>query len=157
MKEQLPNWGYSASGFDPEKTAIASGRDMRISPKAAREICAAIRKMYLEEARKFLEDVSLGKRPVPYKRHRKEIGHRRGIQGWYAGRYPKKASLNILKVLSALQANAEEKGLDVERLKIIHAAADRAMSIKKFIPRAFGRSSPYFQQLTHIQLVASEV
>jgi large subunit ribosomal protein L22 len=153
----LPNWGYSASGFDPEKTAIASGRDMRISPKAAREICAAIRKMHLEEAKKFLEDVSLGKRAVPYKRHKKEVGHRRGIQGWYAGRYPKKASLHILKVLTTLQANAEEKGLDVERLKIIHATTDRAMKVKKYIPRAFGRSSPYLQQLTHIQLVASEV
>lgn len=153
----MPNWGYSIKGIDKENTAVASGRDMRISPKAAREVCSAIRNMRLEKAKDFLEKVIEEKIPVAYKRHKKEVAHRRGLQGWYAGRYPRKASAEILKVITALEANASEKGLDVERLKLIHAVAQRGSKIRKFIPRAFGRSSPYMQQLTHVELAAREV
>ncbi|WP_309491918.1 50S ribosomal protein L22 [Candidatus Hecatella orcuttiae] len=153
----MPSWGYSIKELDKAKTAIASGRDLRISPKAAREICASIRKMRLEHAKKFLEEVIQGKRAVPYKRHKKEVPHRRGLQGWHAGRYPQKASRELLRVLKALEANAVEKGLDPERLRIVHAAAQRAMKIRKYIPRAFGRSSPYFQQLTHVEFAAAEI
>ena len=152
----MPTWGYSIKGLNPEKTAIASGRDLRISPKAAREICLTIKNMRLEDAKKFLEEVIAGKKAVPFKRHKKEVPHRRGLQGWYAGKYPKKASKEILKVLNALEANAEEKGLDVEKLRIIHAAAQRGTKIRKYIPRAFGRSTPYFQQLTHVEFAVEE-
>ncbi len=153
----MPSWGYSIKEIDKEKTAIASGRDMRISSKVAREICTAIKNMRLEKAKNFLEKVIDGDIPVAYKRHKKEVPHRRGLQGWYAGRYPKKASQEILRVITALEANAGEKGLDIERLKVIHAVAQRGPKIRKYIPRAFGRSSPYMQQLTHIELVAQEV
>ncbi|RLG92872.1 MAG: 50S ribosomal protein L22 [Candidatus Hecatellales archaeon] len=152
----MPNWGYSIKGLNPEKTAIASGRDLRISAKAAREICLTIKNMRLEDAKRLLEDVIAGKKPIPFRRHKKEVPHRKGLEGWYAGRYPKKASKEILRVLDALEANAEQKGLDVERLWIIHAAAQRGTKIRKYIPRAFGRSSPYFQQLTHVEFAVEE-
>ncbi len=154
---RLPNWGYSVTGLDPAKTAIASGRDLRISPKAAREVCAAIRCMKLKEAEKFLEEVMAKRRPVAFKRYKKETPHRRGLQGWYAGKYPVKTARAILKVLKSLEANAEDKDLDTEDLKIIHAAAQRAMKIRKSISRAFGRASPYNQELTHVELAASEI
>ena len=153
----MPSWGYSFKPENPEKTAIASGRDLRISPKHAREICAAIKGLRLEEAKELLEQVIEGKKPIPFRRHFKKVGHRKGLQGWPAGRYPKKASKEILRVLNALEANASEKGLDVERLKIVHAAAQRGPKIRKYIPRAFGRSTPYFLELTHIELAAMEV
>jgi len=153
----LPSWGYSFKPKKPEKTAIASGRDLRISPKHAREICAAIKGLMLDEARRLLEDVIAGRRPIPFKRYRRKVGHRRELQGWDAGRYPKKASKEILKVLDQLEANASQKDLDPERLKIVHAAAQKGTKIRKYIPRAFGRSSPYFQQLTHIELAAEEI
>ena len=53
----MPSWKYSVEGLDKAKTAMASGRDLRISPKATREICSSIRKMRLEDAKKFLEEV----------------------------------------------------------------------------------------------------
>ena len=134
----------------------ASGRDLRISPKAAREICEAIRGMELDAARRFLQDVIDKKRPVPYRRYKKEVSHKAGIQGWYAGRYPVKAAAEILKILNSLEANADDRGLDTERLKIIHAAANRGRLIKRYIPRAFGRSSPRFDKLCHVELAAEE-
>jgi len=153
----MPKWGYSVIGLDPDKTAIASGRELKISPKAAREICRAVKGMKLEEARSLLLNVIEKRTAIPYKRHKKDVPHRKGLQGWYAGRYPQKAAREILRILESAESNAEYKGLSIEDLKIIHAAAQRARKIRKYISRAFGRSSPYFNELTHVELVVEEV
>jgi len=153
----MPKWGYSSLKLDEVGLAKASGRDLRISPKAAREICRSIRSMSLDEARRFLQDVVKKKRPVPYRRYNKEVPHRAGIQGWYAGRYPVKAAEEILKILDSLEANAEVKGLYVEKLKIIHASAHRGRIIKRYISRAFGRSSPRYNTLCHVEFAVEEM
>ena len=152
----MPNWGYSARS-DLGEGVKASGRDLRISPKAAREICKSIRRTRLDEARRFLQDVIDMKRAVPYRRHKKEVPHKAGLDKWYAGRYPVKAAREILKVLDSLEANCEDLGFDVERVRLDHAAAQRARVLKRFVPRAFGRSSPHYEHLTHIELLAEEI
>jgi len=153
----MPSWKYSIQGLDPDTTAIASGRDLRIKPKAAREICNHIKGMKLERAKEVLQDVIDLKTHVPYRRHKKKLPHRRGAQGYDAGRYPQKAAREILKVLESVEANAEFKGLYADRLKIIHIAAHRGRVIRNYIPRAFGRSSPYFNHLTHVEVAVEEV
>lgn len=152
----MPNWGYSIIGLDPSKTAIASGRDLRISFKAAREICNQIKGMKLDDARTYLEQVVALKTPVPFKRYKKKVAHRRGLNKWFAGRYPVKAAQKIIKILDSVEANAQNKGLDVEKLVIIHAAAQKGPKLKRYIPRAFGRSSPKFEQLTHVEIAVEE-
>ena len=153
----MPSWKYSIQGLDPDRTAIASGRDLRISPKAARAICHYIKGMRLEKAKDTLQEVVELKRPVPYRRHKKKVAHRKGVQGFDAGRFPQKAAGEILKLLDSVEANAEFKGLYTDRLKIIHIAAHRARVIRNYIPRAFGRSSPYFNHLTHIEVAVEEI
>ncbi len=152
----MPNWGYSVIGLDPEKTAIASGRDLRISYKAAVEICSFIKGMNLIEAQKYLEDVIRKKKPIPFRRFTGKAAHHRGIQGWPIVRWPVKAAREILKVLKSVEANAEYKGLDIDRLKIIHIAAQKGPKVRKFIQRAFGRATPYFEQLVHIEVAVAE-
>lgn len=152
----MPEFKYSFQEYDPLIHVRASGREVDISPKAAREICATIKGMSLTQAKNFLENVIKLKQPVPFKRYKKEIGHRGGIQGFYTGRYPVKAAKKILEVLNNLEANADYKGMDVDRLVIIHAAAMRGRKIKTYIPRAFGRSSPSFNTLVHLEFVAKE-
>ncbi|MBT5642493.1 50S ribosomal protein L22, partial [Candidatus Bathyarchaeota archaeon] len=66
----MPSWKYSVQGLDPDKTAIASGRDLRIKPKTSREICNTLKGMKLDEAKTFLNDVIDKKRAVPYYRYR---------------------------------------------------------------------------------------
>jgi len=155
-RQTMPSWKYSISGIAPDKTALASGRDLRVSPKAAREICAYIRGRRLLEGQQMLQNVVSKSQPVPYKRHNKEVSHVTGLDGYHAGRYPVKAAREILKLLNQVQANAEFKGLLVDRLRIAHMAAQRARVIRKYIPRAFGRSSPYFDRLTHIEIAVAE-
>ncbi len=153
----MPEWGYSVMGLDPEKTAKASGRELRVSPKSAREVCKTIKGMELDQARNFLRQVILKKKPIPFRRYKKKAGHRHGLQKAYAGRYPVKAAKKVLELLEGAEANAEYKGLDIERLRIIHASAYPGMKIKRYIQRAFGRSTPRFETLCHIELVLEQM
>jgi large subunit ribosomal protein L22 len=154
----VPKWGYSITEeeIDPEKTVKASGRELRVSHKHAREVCKTIKGMMLIQARRFLSDVIAKRRPVPFTRFKKKAGHRRGLEKAYAGRYPVKAAKHILKIVQGAEANAEYKGLDTERLRIIHASAYPGMKIKRYMPRAFGRSSPKVETLCHIEVVLEE-
>ncbi len=154
----MPKWGYSiiAEELDPEKTAKASGREIRVSHKAAREVCHAIKGMKLANVKEYLRDVIDKKKAIPFKRYKKKLGHRRGLQKAYAGRYPIKAAQKVLLVVEGAEANAENKGLDVDRLRVFHAAAYQGMKIKRFTPRAHGRASPKYDTTTHIEIVLEE-
>jgi len=152
----VPKWGYSITEIDPDKTVKASGRELRVSPKHAREVCKTIKGMKLDQAKKYLQQVMEKKNPVPLRRYKKKVGHRHGMEKAFAGRYPVKAAQKILKVLEGAEANAEYKGLDAERLRIIHASAYPGMKIKRYTERAFGRSSPRFETLCHVELVLEE-
>jgi len=154
----VPKWGYSITEeeLDPEKTVKASGREVRVSHKSAREVCKTIKGMTLDQAKKYLREVMEKKRPVPFTRFKKKAAHRHGLQKGFAGRYPVKAAKQVLKVLEEAEANAENKGLDIDRMRIIHAAAYPGMKIKNYMPRAMGRSSPKFETLCHIEMVLEE-
>jgi large subunit ribosomal protein L22 len=67
-----------------------------------------------------------------------------------------KAADRILRLLRELEANAEYKGLDIENLKIIHAVSHRGRKIRAYTPRAFGRASPSFETLSHVEIVGYE-
>jgi large subunit ribosomal protein L22 len=154
----VPKWGYSITKeeLDPEKTVKASGREVRVSHKHAREVCKTIKGMMLTQAKQYLRDVIVKKKPVPFRRFKKKAGHRHGLEKAYAGRYPVKAAKHILKVLEGAEANAENKGLDTDRLRIMHASAYPGMKVKRFMPRAHGRATPKFQILTHIEIALEE-
>ena len=154
----MPKWGYSiqTEELDPEKTVKASGREVRVSHKHAREVCRTVKGMMLTQAKNYLLDVMEKKKAVPFRRYQKKAGHLRGLEKAFAGRYPIKAAAKILKILQGAQANAENKGLDTDKLQIIHAAAYPGMKVKRFTPRAHGRASPKFDTLSHIEIVLGE-
>jgi large subunit ribosomal protein L22 len=152
----LPNYKLSVYGLDPDRTAVATGRNLRISPKHAREICHEIKGKYLETAQEYLEQVVDKKRSVPFRRYRKKVAHRNDLTKWPAGRYPVKASHEIIRILESAEQNASFKGLEVSRLRITHIAALRGRKIRGFTPRAQGRSSPSNMTLTHIEVVLTE-
>ena len=153
----VPKWGYSiVEELDPEKTVKASAREVRVSHKSAYEVCRTIKGMMLTQAKQYLRDVIVKKRPVPYRRFRKKAGHRHGLSKAFAGRYPVKAAKQLLRLLEGAEANAENKGLDSERMRIIHAATSQGMKVKRYQPRAQGRTSPSFDTLCHIEMALEE-
>jgi large subunit ribosomal protein L22 len=154
----VPRWGYSITEaeLDPEKTVKASAREVRVSHKMAREVCRTIKGMMLPQAKRYLRDVMAKKKAVPCRRYTKKLGHHHGLDKVAVGKYPVKATETILKLLNGAEANAENKGLDTDRLRIIHAAAYPGMKLKHYKPRAQGRSTPRFETLTHIEIALEE-
>jgi len=144
---------YAYKPEDETKAAKAMGYEMPISFKHAVEICRVIRGKKIEDARNLLEEVIEMRRAIPFKRYKKKVAHKK-LEKWYAGRYPQKAAKHILKILRNLEANAEYKGLDLDKLIIVHAQAQKGRVIQRYMPRAFGRATPRFQQLTTVELVA---
>jgi large subunit ribosomal protein L22 len=153
----VPQYGYSFEGFDPAVHVRASGREVNVSPKAAREVALSIKGMPITGAIELLERVSEKKMAIAFRRHKLKVGHRSELQGFPTGSYPVKTAKAFLSVLRNLQSNSEFKGLDPERVKIIHASAYAGRTVKDYVPRAFGRSSPNFHQLVHIEVVGKEV
>lgn len=148
----MPRWHFSRQDLGIN-TAIASGRDLRVSYKDTVEVLDAIRGRKLEEAKRILEDVIAMRRPVPYRRFHGKVGHRKGMG---PGRFPVKAAKAVLRVLENAEANAEFKGLDTSRLWVVHAAAHKGPKIRSYMPRAFGRATPWFEQLVHVEIALEE-
>ena len=153
----MPEFAYSFQGFDPAVHVRASGREVNVSPKAAREVALAIRGKPLPEAIQLLESVETLKMPIAFRRHKLKVGHRSELAGFPSGSYPVKTARAFVDVLKNLQSICEFKGLDPERVRIIHSSAYAGRSIKDYTPRAMGRSSPNYHTLVHIELVGKEV
>lgn len=145
--------GYSVQ-VDEETTAKAYGKELPISPKKAREVCSALRKKPLEEAKAYLEDVMEKRQAVPYRRHNKRVAHKAGMAG---GGYPVKVARHLLRLLQSAEENAEYKGLDTESMVVAHISAYKGSPIKGYRPRAYGRSSPWTNETTNVEIVLEEV
>jgi large subunit ribosomal protein L22 len=85
------------------------------------------------------------------------------IQGMKAGDalyqlkfIPKKAARIVEGVLKSALANAEQKGLNLDRLYIKKAVADNGPMYKKWIPRAHGRATMVRKRTSHITIVLEE-
>ncbi len=148
----MPKFGYSAKIDEP--CARAFGKEKRVSPKHAMEVCRAIRGMRLSDAKEYLEAVRAKRKAVPFVRHKKKLAHRKGMHG--SGQYPVKAAREILKVLKNAEANASYKGLDVEKLLIVHACAYKGITLPGTVPRAFGRTTPFNKPLANIEIALKE-
>ncbi len=136
---------------NPEISAKAFGRDLRVSPKHSYEIANVIRGLPFAEAVRILQEVLEYKRAIPYKRHRKKVAHRHGP--YEAGGYPQKATKAFLKLLREVAYNAKYKGLDPVRMYISHVSAYKGRIIKGWMPRAFGRATPWNEHTTNIELI----
>src|SRR2546422_9680029 len=153
----MPHFSYAFQNYDKTKHVRASIRQKDISHKQSREIAVAIKGMSIEKAREFLENVITRKEAVTYRRYNMEVAHTSNIRaGFFAGRYPEKAAGEFLKLFDNLESNAEYRGMDLDRLRIVSAAVHKGTKLQRFQPRAMGRSSPKYDTLVHVELVAQE-
>lgn len=131
--------------------AHARGNRLNISPKHAMEICREIKGMSVKRAKAFLNNVIAHTEFVEFRRYNKQMPHR--SQG-KPGRWPIKASGYILKIIENAESNAEQKGFDVEKLRIVHAAAHRGPVYKRRAPK--GKIMPSNIQTVHVEVVVRE-
>jgi large subunit ribosomal protein L22 len=142
---------YSYKPEEEAKVAKAIGRSNNISFKKAVNVCTNIRGMNLLEAIALLEKVKALETPLHFSRFQRGAAHRTGIG---MGKYPKKASTEMLEVLNNALANAEFKGLNTEKLKIIFVQANRGMSRKRRKPQ--GRWKAWKTILVNYQVIVQE-
>ena len=152
----MGRYDYAFQNYDSTRHVRAALREKPISHKHAREIAVQIKGMSIEKARDYLQRVLHKKSAVPFRRYKEQVGHR-SDPGVMSGRYPEKAATEFIKLLDNLESNAEYKGMDLDRLKIINATVHKGVIIKRFIPRAMGRATPKNNVLTHVELVAQEL
>ena len=134
--------------IDDEKNAKALGLALPISTKQSILICDHIRGKSVEKAVKILEDVIAEKAAIPYKRFNRDTPHRKGMG---PGRYPVKASKEILKMINSAVSNAQYKGMSVSNLYIKHICAHLASR-----PWHYGRKTRRKAKRTHIEVVLEE-
>ncbi len=135
-----------------EKSAKACVKDVDVSYKHAALVMRAIKGMKLKEAENYLEGVIAKKRIVPFPKYNTGVGHRSGGK---IGKYPVKASKIALKLLKNVENNAENKGLDVDKLVIVHAKADKGATIARRAPKGRWRYNNIV--LAHMEVVVREV
>ncbi len=152
----MGKFGYAFQNYDSTKHVRASMREKQISHKHAREIAVQIKGLSIEKARDYLQNVVHKQRAVPFRRYKNQVGHR-SDPGVMSGRYPEKSATEFIKLIDNLESNAEYRGMDLDRLKIINATVHKGVLIKRFIPRAQGRATPKNNVLTHVELVAQEI
>ncbi|MCJ7490057.1 MAG: 50S ribosomal protein L22 [Thermoplasmata archaeon] len=144
--------GYTQD-TDPETTSKAIGKEVSVSPKHCREVCKMLKGMNIEQVRTYLQGVADLKTPVPYSRFKLYLSPKPKVG---PARYPVKAAKAILAVIESARSNAEYKGLDADNMKVKWATANRGRITQGYMPRAFGRSTPWNEQTTNIEIILEE-
>ena len=155
----MPRWSYSYKVRDESNIAKAMIWDAPVHVKVMREVAEAIKGMRVSEAKRLLEAVIEKREAIPFRRAHGKQAHRKGLGakwGWPAGRYPVKAAKIMLRLLKNVENNAENKGLEVENLRIIHVGVHKGLTLKRWMPRAFGRASPKYKTHSHVEIVVKQ-
>lgn len=140
--------GYSLQKI-PENCAKARLEGVNASYKELAEVCGRIQNKKSEWAVEFLQQVSEGEIPVLFKRHNKNMGHRRELGG-KKGRYPQKAAKFVLKTLQSAIANGRTLGLG-DVFTIMSASANKKEIYPRLAPK--GRQARSFLETARIEIV----
>lgn len=108
---------------EKDHIAIAKALNLPISTKQSREIAKFVRNKNTAKAKSLLQQVLENKIAVPMKRFNRDTGHKPGKIA--SGRYPEKATKEFMKLITLVEAHAENKGLDSKNLVIYDLRANK--------------------------------
>lgn len=113
---------YAREPENPAKSCKSRSSNVRVHFKNTREAALAIKRMPLRRAQRFLKNVIEKKECVPFRRFNGGVGRCAQAKVWKTsvGRWPKKSAEFLLQLLKNAEANADYRGLDVDRLVIDH-------------------------------------
>ncbi|MCX8190375.1 MAG: 50S ribosomal protein L22 [Candidatus Diapherotrites archaeon] len=151
--------GYQIKDYNEASTAKAMLKNRPISLKYATEMCNQLKGLPVAKAEKILREIVEMKRYLPLKKYHKKVPHRKGnaLKGQKAGRYPIKACMVFLELISYAKANAENKGLDPEKLIIKHLFACQGYRRFSMQPKGRIAGKRRRKKSTHIEIVLQEV
>lgn len=146
------------SGVQGKSIARAFASNQGISLKYATELCRELKGKRIGRAEKFLQNIIEKKEFLPLRRYHKKVPHRKGQSrsNVKAGRYPKKACEAFLSLLNSVKANADFKGLDTEKLLIVHAFASQGYHKIGHQPKGRIGGKRWQKKSAHIEIIAME-
>jgi len=125
-----------------------------ISTKWAVEVASVIRGMPLLKAKEYLKRVLAHEDWIPIRKYKRDVPHRKGVRaGVKSGRYMDNAVRYFIKLVENVENNAQQKGLDVSKLHVVHVSASmgyRRTRVQPMLRRIIRRKS------THLEMVVSE-
>jgi large subunit ribosomal protein L22 len=139
---------YAFKGYEKESMSRCVLTSASVSTKHCIEIASGIRGKTVKQAVKILEEAIALRKAIPFNRFKRNIGHKKRIG---PGRYAVKACGEVLKALKQCEANAENKGLNAQDLKIVHINANLASR-----PWHYGRQSRRKMKRSHIEIALQE-
>jgi large subunit ribosomal protein L22 len=66
------------------------------------------------------------------------------------------AALPLRKVLDSAVANADQRGMDLDKLYVSEVQIDKGSIMRRYQPRAHGRATRIRKQTSHIRVALSE-
>lgn len=141
--------------------AAKAGADhIRVHYKHCREISNAIKGRSVKKAKEYLQNVLEYKDGIPFTKYTGGIG-RHSVAKKYKVcgdkiAWPQKATKVYIGLLTNIEANAEVKGLDIDKCMITHTQANQAPKMRRRTYRAHGRVNAYQSSPAHIQIIAEE-
>ncbi len=149
---------YQAEVGKESKTARAYFGSAPISLKFSTELCNQIKTRPVNKVIDFLKRIESHEEFLPLKTYHKKVAHRKGDskQGVKSGRYPEMVAREFIKLLELAKSNADNKGLDAEKLTIIHAFA--SMGVARFSYQSKGRIAGKARRrnATNIEVIVQE-
>jgi len=154
----MPKSEYQFKDFNEKITAKALSKNQPISLKYSTEICREIKGKPVKKVLAFLQRIADKEEFLPLRKYRKKVAHRKGEAKSFTktGRYPVKAAKTFIKLIESAKANAVYKGLDEEKLIVLHAFASQGYSRRKMQPKGRIAGKIRKAKATHIEVVLLE-
>ncbi len=144
--------------YDPKRMARSSKTNQAISTKYSIEFSNYFKGKLLKRAIKIAEDIETKKDFLPLVKYNKKVAHRKGEskRGVASGRWPIKVAKQIKLLLLDVKANAEEKNLEFDKLKIIHMYANKGTTRTKLQPLGRVGGKQRESKSTNIEVIVLE-
>ena len=155
----MVNNNYQQEVGKPSKTARAFLGNAPISVKYSTELCNQIKTRPVSKVIEYLERIIAHEEYLPLKRYNKKVAHRKGnaLLGEKAGRYPEKVANEFIKLLELAKSNADFKGLDSEKLIILHAYANMGMNRFSYQSKGKIAGKARRRNATNIEVIVQEM
>jgi len=150
---------YQATVGKKSDTARAMLTNAPVSLKYSVEVCNQIKTMPVNKAIAFMQRIYNHEEFLPLRVYNSKVAHRKGDSraGVKSGRYPEKVAQEFIKLFELVKANADNKGLDAEKLLIIHIYANAG--INRFSYQSKGRIAGKARRrnATNIEVIVQEM
>lgn len=144
--------------FDHKKTCRVIGKNKPVSLKYSTEMIREIRGKPVSSVEEYLKRILEKKDHLPLRRYVSKVGHRKGQARSFTktGKYPINVAKVFLRLLSDLRANADYKGMNADRLLIIHGFASSGYRRMSNQPQGRISGKVRKNKSTHIEIIALE-